>query len=51
MKDPAYLAEAEKRKLDIDPIRGSEMQTLAKEVVSVTPDVVERVKKLMEPGS
>ncbi len=51
MKDPAYLAEAEKRKLDIDPIRGSEMQTLAKEVVSVTPDVVERMKKLMEPGS
>ncbi len=47
VEDKAYLAEAEKRKLEIDPIGGLEMQKLAKEVVTVTPDVVERMKKLM----
>lgn len=47
VKDPAYVAEAEKRKLEIDPISGLEMQKLAKEVVSATPDVVQRMTKLM----
>jgi tripartite-type tricarboxylate transporter receptor subunit TctC len=51
IKEPAYLAEAEKRKLEIDPISGAEMQKLAKEVITVTPDVVDKMKKLMEPGN
>jgi tripartite-type tricarboxylate transporter receptor subunit TctC len=51
LKEPAYLAEAEKRKLEIDPISGAEMQKLAKEVITVTPDVVDKMKKLMEPGN
>jgi tripartite-type tricarboxylate transporter receptor subunit TctC len=50
VEDKAYLAEAEKRKLEIDPMSGPEMQKLAKEVVSVTPEVVERMKKLMGAG-
>jgi tripartite-type tricarboxylate transporter receptor subunit TctC len=50
VKDPAYLAEAVKRKLDIDPNSGDEIQKLAKEVVAAPPDVVERVKKLMGTG-
>ncbi|HEX9445849.1 MAG TPA: tripartite tricarboxylate transporter substrate-binding protein [Candidatus Binatia bacterium] len=47
VKDPAYLADAEKRKLDIDPISGAAMQKLAKEVVAASPEVVERMQKLM----
>jgi tripartite-type tricarboxylate transporter receptor subunit TctC len=47
VKDPAYLADAEKRKLEIDPSGGEEMQKLAKELTAATPEVVERMKKLM----
>jgi tripartite-type tricarboxylate transporter receptor subunit TctC len=45
--DPALLAEAEKRRLDIDPASGEELQSLAKEVMTAPPDVVERVRKLI----
>jgi tripartite-type tricarboxylate transporter receptor subunit TctC len=47
VEDKTYLVEAEKRQLEIDPISGEEMQKLAKEVVLATPEVVERMKKLM----
>ena len=47
IKDPAYLAEAEKRKLEIDPIDGQRLQKLAQEVTAASPEVVERMKKLM----
>jgi hypothetical protein len=46
ISDPAYLAEAERRRLDIDPTPGEELDKLAKEVMTTPPDVVERVKKL-----
>jgi tripartite-type tricarboxylate transporter receptor subunit TctC len=45
--DPALLAEAEKRRLDIDPATGEELDALAKEVMTAPPDVVEKVKKLI----
>jgi tripartite-type tricarboxylate transporter receptor subunit TctC len=45
--DPALLAEAEKRRLDIDPAKGEELDALAKEVMTATPDVIEKVKKLI----
>ncbi|HEV8342825.1 MAG TPA: hypothetical protein VGR30_10685 [Candidatus Binatia bacterium] len=46
-KDPAFLAEAKKKRLDIDPSGGEEMATLAREVMSQPPEVIERIKKLM----
>src|ERR1044072_6369944 len=45
--DPGLRAEAEKRRLDIDPATGEELDALAKEVMTASPDVVERVKKLI----
>jgi tripartite-type tricarboxylate transporter receptor subunit TctC len=45
--DPALLAEAKRRRLDIDPATGQELQALAKEVMAATPDVIEKVKKLI----
>ena len=45
--DPTLLAEAEKRRLDIDPASGEELDALAKEVMTATPDIVDRVKKLI----
>ena len=47
INDPALLAEAEKRRLDIDPATGEELDSLAKEVMTATPDIVERVKKMI----
>ncbi|HXG52914.1 MAG TPA: tripartite tricarboxylate transporter substrate-binding protein [candidate division Zixibacteria bacterium] len=47
VNDPALLAEAEKRRLEIDPGTGEELEALAKEVMSTTPDVVQRVQKLL----
>jgi tripartite-type tricarboxylate transporter receptor subunit TctC len=47
INDPALRAEAEKRRLDIDPATGEELQSLAKEVMAAPPDVVERVRKLI----
>jgi len=46
-KDPAYLADAEKRKLEIDADSGAELESAAKEVLAATPDVIERMKKLL----
>ena len=48
VKDPAFLAEAKNKKLDIDPRSGEEVEALAKEVMSQPPEVIERLKKLME---
>jgi len=45
--DPALLAEAEKRRLDIDPASGENLDALAKEVMTAAPDIIERVKKLI----
>lgn len=47
VNDPALLAEAEKRQLEMDPETGEELESLAKEVMSAPPDVVERMKKLL----
>jgi tripartite-type tricarboxylate transporter receptor subunit TctC len=47
LKDPALLAEAAKRKLEIDASSGQELEAQAKVVVVQTPDVVEKMKKLL----
>jgi len=46
VEDPAFLAEAERRRLDIDPETGEVLDKLAKEVMTTPPDVIEKVKKL-----
>lgn len=47
MKDPEFLAEAKKKKLEIDLVSGEELEALAKEVIAQPPEVVERMKKLL----
>ena len=47
INDPALLAEAKRRRLDIDPATGEELQALAKEVMSASPEIVEKVKGLI----
>jgi tripartite-type tricarboxylate transporter receptor subunit TctC len=47
IKEPALLAEAERRRLEIDPTRWDEMESLAKDVMATPPDVVARMRKLL----
>jgi tripartite-type tricarboxylate transporter receptor subunit TctC len=47
VNDPALKAAAEKRRLDLDPAPGTELEMLAKEVMGSSPDVIERVQKLL----
>jgi tripartite-type tricarboxylate transporter receptor subunit TctC len=45
MKDPAFLAECEKRKLSIGPRTHQQVHALVNKIVSAPPELVERVKK------
>jgi hypothetical protein len=47
VQDPALLATAEKRRLEMDPGSGSELESLAKEVMAASPEVVQRMEKLL----
>ena len=48
MSDPALVADAQKRKWDLDPLRGEELESTAKEIMVQPPEVIERMKKLLE---
>jgi len=48
MSDPALLADAQKRKWDLDPLSGEELESTAKEIMVQPPAVIERMKKLLE---
>jgi tripartite-type tricarboxylate transporter receptor subunit TctC len=48
MSDPALLADTKKRRWDLDPTSGEELEAIAKEVMVQPPEVIERVKKLLE---
>lgn len=47
INDPALKAAAEKRRLDLDPATGAELESLAKEVMAAPPEVVQRVEQLL----
>ena len=47
MSDPELLAEAKRKNYDIAPTSGEELEALAKQVMSQSPEVVERVKIIM----
>src|SRR3972149_2319611 len=50
VQDPQFLEEAKKRRLEMDPANGEELEQLAKEVIDQPPEVVERMKKLLGDG-
>ena len=51
MKDKAFLAEAEKRQLAISPRGGLQVQALVDKIITASPELVERVKKVTGQGS
>ncbi|MGZ9262630.1 MAG: Bug family tripartite tricarboxylate transporter substrate binding protein [Candidatus Binatia bacterium] len=46
--DPDFQAQAKERRLEIDPVGGEELATLAREVIAQPQEVVERMKRLLE---
>jgi tripartite-type tricarboxylate transporter receptor subunit TctC len=45
MKDKAFLADAEKRKLDIDPRNSTQAHAMVDKIAAASPELVARVKK------
>ncbi|MCC6890436.1 MAG: hypothetical protein IT536_18070 [Hyphomicrobiales bacterium] len=46
MKDPDYLAEMAKQRLEVIPLTGEELQTLVAEVGAVSPAILDKVKAI-----
>ena len=49
MKDPKFLAEAERRKLGVDPMGGEELAAIVADVMRQPPDVVARMMEVTKP--
>jgi tripartite-type tricarboxylate transporter receptor subunit TctC len=48
MADPAFIADAQKAGLDVDPVSGEDHEELTKRLYATPSDVVERVRKLLD---
>jgi hypothetical protein len=47
MKDLEFLAELEKRKFDLDPTPGEELEKIVKEAMGQPPETIARMKKFL----
>jgi tripartite-type tricarboxylate transporter receptor subunit TctC len=47
MKDPEFLADAAKRKLDLDPVGGKDIQAIMDKMYKATPATIARVKGIL----
>jgi tripartite-type tricarboxylate transporter receptor subunit TctC len=47
LNDPEFLAEIERRKYELQPVKGEELEAMAKDVIAQPPDVIERMRKLL----
>jgi tripartite-type tricarboxylate transporter receptor subunit TctC len=47
MKDPAFLAEAQKLQLTIDPTSGEEMEKIVRDAYALPPSIVAKVRKAL----
>jgi len=45
VKDPEFIADAEKAKLELSPVTGEKLQAMVKALVSTPPDIVEKYKQ------
>jgi tripartite-type tricarboxylate transporter receptor subunit TctC len=50
MKDPEFLAEAQKRKMDVNPVSGIEVEKLVAELYKTPPDVIAEAKVAIATG-
>ena len=47
MQDKEFLADLEKRKFELDPSSGEELEKIVKEALSQPPEIVARMKKIL----
>ena len=47
VNDPELLDDAKKNRLELAPVSGEDLPTLANEIVAQPPEVIERMKKLL----
>jgi tripartite-type tricarboxylate transporter receptor subunit TctC len=47
LNDPDFLAEIERRKYELQPVKGEELEIMAKDVIAQPADVIERMRKLL----
>jgi tripartite-type tricarboxylate transporter receptor subunit TctC len=47
MEDKEFLAELEKRKFELDPSPGEELEKIVKDAMNQPPEIVARIKKLL----
>jgi hypothetical protein len=48
MKDPDYVGEADKLKIDLDPLTGEQVAALVEQVSRTSPETVAKVRAAME---
>jgi tripartite-type tricarboxylate transporter receptor subunit TctC len=51
MKDPEYLAEAQQRRLDINPMTGAQIDKLIAELYATTPEAIAATKAAISEGT
>ena len=48
MKDPEFLADARKSKLDVDPVTGDEVQTIIAGLFKLSPGIAGKLKEVLK---
>jgi tripartite-type tricarboxylate transporter receptor subunit TctC len=46
LKDPAFLSDAEKARLDLDPVTGEEAEAMIKEAYATPKELIDRAAEL-----
>lgn len=50
MKDPEFLADAVKSRLDIDPVTGTELENLVRGLFKLRPSMISKLKTILSPS-
>jgi tripartite-type tricarboxylate transporter receptor subunit TctC len=49
LKDPAFLDDVKKKKFELDPTTGDELEVIVREIMTQPPETIARLKKLLAP--
>ena len=49
VKDPAFLDDVKKKKFELDPTSGEELEVIVKEIMTQPPETTEQIKKILGP--
>ena len=47
MKDPEFLKEAQKAKLDVDPISGEDVEKTVRRIYQQSPSMIAKLKEIL----